>query len=398
MMALLAVVHCVIASAPVLATAKVGDAAATLTPNAVRLGDHTATACDTLPAAHPTAIAAWHDRLAIGFRDGGVWAWDGAAFTALHGLPAAPVRALAARGDTLWVGTTEGLWSVAGLDEPAVRLAHRTLGHAAITALAADGAALRIGVDPRGEWRLTAGGVERIDRRALIGCYLGSAPRPPGGCARGTPEVPIHVTALASYHSRVVVGTFDDGVWERSADGFRRLPSPRMIDALLVDGDTLYAASATGLYRMTSAAGFERLELGLASSHINDLAKAGDTLWLATSRGVAGWDGTRVRTLGTGDARVVYAIAVASDGAVWAGTIGGALRFGTDATVRFDRARGTLPGDWVTALLPETDGHCSPAPTTPGSSGSPPTAPRGPSRRSTARSGSTRTASRGSMA
>jgi ligand-binding sensor domain-containing protein len=60
--------------------------------------------------------------------------------------------------------------------------------------------------------------------------------------------------------------------------------------------------------------------------------------------------------LDTGAARVVYAIAVASDGAVWAGTIGGALRFGADATIRFDRARGTLPGDWVTALIPDDHG------------------------------------------
>jgi ligand-binding sensor domain-containing protein len=94
----------------------------------------------------------------------------------------------------------------------------------------------------------------------------------------------------------------------------------------------------------------------LPSAHINDLAKAGDTLWLATSRGIAGWDGRSVRMLDTGDARVVYAIAVASDGAIWAGTIGGALRFGPDATTRFDRARGTLPGDWVTALIPDEAG------------------------------------------
>jgi hypothetical protein len=41
---------------------------------------------------------------------------------------------------------------------------------------------------------------------------------------------------------------------------------------------------------------------------------------------------------------------------VWAGTIGGAVRFGPDATIRFDRARGTLPGDWVTALIPDDHG------------------------------------------
>jgi ligand-binding sensor domain-containing protein len=368
MIALLAVAHCVIASSPVVATAMAGDARATLTPNSVVLGDHTATPCDSLPAPHPTTIAGWHDQLAVGFRDGGVWTWDGTTFAAIAGLPVTPVRALAAVGDTLWIGTAEGLWSITSSpgDLPAgkpIRFAHRTLGAAPITALTADGAVLRVGADPRGEWKIADGTAELVDKQALIGCFVDGKPRPPGTCVRGAPEVPVHVTALAEYHHHLVIGTFDDGLWEQTATGYRRIPSPRLIDALLVDGDTLYAASATGLYRTagtTSPAGatqrLTRLELGLPSGHINDLVKSGDTLWLATSRGVAGWDGRSVRMLGTGAARVVYAITVASDGAVWAGTIGGAIRFGADATVRFDRARGTLPGDWVTALIPDEAG------------------------------------------
>jgi ligand-binding sensor domain-containing protein len=367
MIAALAVAQCVIATSPVVATAMAGDAHATLTPNAVQLGDHTATPCDSLPAPRPTAITGWRDQLAVGFRDGGVWLWDGTTFTALAGLPATPVRALASVGDTLWIGTAEGLWSITSPDaapgDPPggqrtkpKRFAHRTLGHAPITALAAEDDGLRVGVDPRGEWKIAGGTAELVAKQALIGCFVSGEPRPPGACLRGAAEVPIHVTALAEYHHRLVVGTFDDGVWEQTDTGFRRIPSPRLVDALLADGDTLYAASATGLYRTTDATRFTRLELGLPSGHINDLAKSGDTLWLATSRGVAGWDGRTVRMLDTGAARVVYAITVASDGAVWAGTIGGALRFGTDATIRFDRARGTLPGDWVTALLPDERG------------------------------------------
>ena len=373
MMAILAVAQCLIASTPVVATAMAGEVHATLTPNAVVLGDHTATPCDSLPAPHPTAIAGWHDQLAVGFRDGGVWTWDGTTFTALAGLPVTPVRALAATGDTLWIGTAEGLWAItspgtsagtqpAGKPRP---FAHPTLGHAPITALAADGAALRVGVDPRGEWRIEDGAAALVGKQALIGCFKEGEPRAPGTCVRGAPDVPVHITALAEYHHHLLIGTFDDGIWEHTGAGFRRIPSPRLVDALLADGDTLYAASATGLYRMTTTAKapatspdarFTRLELGLPSGHINDLVKSGDTLWLATSRGVAGWDGRSVRMLGTGAARVVYAITVASDGAVWAGTIGGAVRFGPDATLRFDRARGTLPGDWVTALIPDEHG------------------------------------------
>ncbi|HSR95755.1 MAG TPA: hypothetical protein VLM79_01740 [Kofleriaceae bacterium] len=365
MLAALAIAQCIAATSPVLATASEGELRASLTPNAVNLGEHTATGCDGLPAPHPTAIAFWQHQLAVGFRDGGVWTWDGASFTPLDGAPRAAVRALAATGDTLWIGTAEGLWSAQPGATPA-RFAHQTLGASPIAALAADGAALRIAVDPRGAWRIDRGTATRVDRAALIGCFVGRTARQPGDCGRGTPDVPIHVTALAELHHRLLVGSFDDGVWLETDRGFRRVPSPRMIDALLVDGDTVYAASATGLYRMATTAGavadpaaidaFSRVELGLPSAHINDLAKAGDTLWLATSRGVAAWDGRSVRTLDTGDARVVYAITVASDGAVWAGTIAGALRFGPDATTRFDRARGTLPGDWVTALLPDDAG------------------------------------------
>jgi ligand-binding sensor domain-containing protein len=366
MLAVLAVAHCVVASSPVLATASEGELRASLTPSAVHLGEHTATGCDGLPAPHPTAIAFWQHQLAVGFRDGGVWTWDGVSFTPLADAPGAAIRALAATGETLWIGTADGLWSAQPGARPA-RFAHRTLGSSPIAALAADGAALRVAVDPRGAWRIDRGTATRVDRFALIGCFAGRSARQPGDCGRGSPDVPIHVTALAELHHRLVVGTFDDGVWLETDRGFRRVPSPRMIDALLVDGDTVYAAAATGLYRMTTAASsladpaaaidaFSRVELGLPSAHINDLAKAGDTLWLATSRGVAGWDGRSVRTLSTGDARVVYAITVASDGAIWAGTIGGALRFGPDATVAFDRARGTLPGDWVTALLPDDHG------------------------------------------
>src|SRR5207245_2929299 len=126
------------------------------------------------------------------------------------------------------------------------------------------------------------------------------------------------------YAGHLVVGTFDDGVWEATARGLVKLPSPRMVDALLVDGDALYIASASGLYRHTRTVALEQLTLGFPTQHINDLVKSGDTLWLATSRGVGSWDGHTARMLDTGDARVVYAITVASDGAVWAGTTGGA--------------------------------------------------------------------------
>jgi ligand-binding sensor domain-containing protein len=349
------ITQCVLPTAPVLATASVGELAASLTPGAVHLGERTATGCDDLPAPHPTAIASWRGELAVGFRDGGAWSWDGDRFTPLVGLPDAPVRALAAIGDTLWIGTGDGLWVM----DPAAPRARRfagPLGRTTITALARDAEALLVGVDPRGLWRVERGAGRQVSRATLVGCFAGTSPLAPGSCITGRADAPLHITALAEHRGRLVAGTFDDGVWERAATGWRRIPSPRWINALLADRDTLYAATAAGLYRRAGGDAFERIELGLPSDHVNDLAMHGGTLWLGTSRGVVGWNGRSVRVLDTGGGRIVYAVAVASDGAVWAGTIAGAIRFGTDGTRRYDRARGTLPGDWVTALLPDRDG------------------------------------------
>ncbi len=55
-------------------------------------------------------------------------------------------------------------------------------------------------------------------------------------------------------------------------------------------------------------------------------------------------------------ARIVYAVAVTADGAVWAGTAGGVARL-TDAGIGlYTHARGQLPHDWVNALLADGDG------------------------------------------
>ena len=354
----LAAATCMLPSSPVLATATVGEVHASLTPGAVHLGDHVATRCDDRPAAHPVAIAAWRGRLAVGFRDGGAWTWDGETFTAIRGLPGAAVRAIATTGETLWIATADGLWSVAGDGGKPARFAHTTLGKRAITALAADGDALLVGVDPKGLWKIANGAAELVDQRLLVGCFVARRARPSGAaCDPAPPDRPLHVTALAVHAGQLVAGTFDDGVWELAGDRWIRVAGgPRFVDALRAEGDELYVASATGLYERTLHGTFARIDLGLPSLHVNDLAIAGDTLWLATSRGLAAWDGRSVRVLDTGSARVVYAVAVASDGAVWAGTIAGAVRFGADGTQRFDRARGTLPIDWVTALIPDDNG------------------------------------------
>lgn len=67
---------------------------------------------------------------------------------------------------------------------------------------------------------------------------------------------------------------------------------------------------------------------GLPGNIVYSLAQSPDgLLWIGTNRGVAAWDGERLRAYDTGGrAGHVYALAVAPDGAVWAGTRGAVLR------------------------------------------------------------------------
>ena len=101
---LLAAMVCPVPDEPVVAEIE----GARIRPGALEVGAAVITTCDGLPDPHPTAIAAFGDKLAVGFRDAGVQVWDGRGFTPLF---EGTIRALAADGDTLWVGTaTQGLW------------------------------------------------------------------------------------------------------------------------------------------------------------------------------------------------------------------------------------------------------------------------------------------------
>jgi len=55
-------------------------------------------------------------------------------------------------------------------------------------------------------------------------------------------------------------------------------------------------------------------------------------------------------------APIVYAVTQTRDGAIWAATAAGVARFHSGEVTLFDRARGALPHDWVTSLLPRGDG------------------------------------------
>jgi ligand-binding sensor domain-containing protein len=122
--------------------------------------------------------------------------------------------------------------------------------------------------------------------------------------------------------------------------------SVNQINDLLIDGQTVWAATEGGLARWDLAtAQVRRLttDNGMPSNHINALAVDADgALWLGTDRGAVHVrpDGTLRRfTVKDGLAdESVYRVFVAADGAVWFGTGDGATRLertGEVHTMRF---------------------------------------------------------------
>ena len=131
--------------------------------------------------------------------------------------------------------------------------------------------------------------------------------------------------------------------------------APRLVNALLPVGDTLWIASAKGLYLHRDGV-VRPAPVRLPSPHVNGLAAAPDgTLWVAHSQGVSAIGPRGVRHVGRRDglpARIAYAVAVARDGAVWVGTAGGAARLAGDGIQTFRQADGAVPHDWINALTP----------------------------------------------
>jgi ligand-binding sensor domain-containing protein len=341
---------------------------------ALELPGRVITPCEGLPGPFPTAVAVVGGRLVVGFRAAGAYVLEGSTFSAIEGLPEDSIRVLATVGERLWIGTgASGLWHWTGGRDPE-RVTHRTLGRREISALGVDRAGtLHVGAGMYGTWTVAgSGSIRRTERGVYAACFRsrggGLKPALPGrecddgraDAASGLPSP--HITALAAHRGRLVVGTFDKGLSERGLDGqFHPISgSPSFINALLVDGPTLWVATPKGLYRRDGDGPVRRSVARLASEHVNGLAMGDDgTLWAATGQGVAGLGpdgGVRLLDVSHGlPSRIVYSVAVTDDGALWAGTAGGVARFGPEGATRYTQSSGALTHDWVNALFADGD-------------------------------------------
>ncbi len=365
------VAHCFVPEGPIVARVAWRGAWVVAREGALEVGGRHLTACGhgglavgQLPDPFPTALAVQGERLYVGFRAAGVFAYENGDFHHIEGLPTDGVLALAAVGDTLWVGLgTRGLWSVRGQEGRPRPLKHRVLGAQGITALHAEGDRLHVGAGPWGWWVVAGGRATRRQSGVYVGCFdVVGAIQPPGPrCALGPAEAASglpsgHVTAVTEHEKSLYIGTFDAGIARLEGQRFVPLEgSPRFINALLSWANTLWIATPKGLYRLDPGGEVRLMPLALPSTHIQALAAGPDgTLWMATSQGLAGLGPRGLRVLDRRHGlpgRIVYSVAVAADGAVWAGTEGGAVRFGPEGPTVFDQARGTLTHDWVNALL-----------------------------------------------
>ncbi len=352
--------QCQDSKAPTIAHATLVDGREVrITPGALQVGTQRFTRCDILPGGHPLSLAVVGNEVFVGFRDVGLQRFDGARFAPLKGLPNTPMRALAAGSNALWIGTAnQGLWWLAhDSDNLAQRFVHPVLGKRGITALAYRGDTLHVGSAPRGHWRIDGEQVVLRLSKEPVGCFAASkrvVVLPPGtACPSASP--PLHVTAMAVHQGTLFVAMFDQGLVRKQGDVFVPVPgAPRFINALLSVGNDLYLGTAEGLFRKRSK-NISRLELGLPSEHINALAKSSDeTLWIATSRGVAGL-GPRGNVQLIAEAqglpsRIAYSVATTEDGALWIGTAAGVLRIHNEQSDLYSQASGSLPHDWVTSL------------------------------------------------
>ena len=168
-----------------------------------------------------------------------------------------------------------------------------------------------------------------------------------------------HVMAFARFQGRVWLGTFDRGL--SSFDG-ARFSSPttpfRMVNDLLVSGDSLWIAASEGLFRTRDGVRFERVRTppSAPTTGFNSLASDGKIVYATAPSALLRITGRRVRVdWRPGGSRALQSVSVGG-GAVWiASEDRGAIRERDGLVDVFDRAAG-LPSSWVVDVSAAPDG------------------------------------------
>lgn len=98
-----------------------------------------------------------------------------------------------------------------------------------------------------------------------------------------------------------------------------------------------------------------------SANHVNDLLVDGETVWAATNGGLARWDASSAEalTLTTADglpSNKVTALGVDADGALWVGTDAGAVQVRLDGSLRRFTVADGLADPFVYAVLGASDG------------------------------------------
>ena len=154
------------------------------------------------------------------------------------------------------------------------------------------------------------------------------------------------VRAIVEHGGTRYVATWDGGVTTLGGAaiairGGGNAQARARVSSLAVAGGSLYAGTAGGLYRLANGR-FELVPIESGANEVASLYGDGDTLWIATSAGLYSRTGTRVRSHGGGELRVV----TKQGGAIVVGGLGAAPR-------KLDRGRlvsTDLPGTLTQAI------------------------------------------------
>ena len=286
----------------------------------------------------------------LGTRGAGVLHVHGAHVTRFtDGLPDLKVNCLLAMDDrNLWIGTDKGVARWTGSE----------ISRSGIPGGLTNLQALAMIRDRAGSVWIAAGsdGLVRVDHRGLASRW--ESKRAPG------PNVS---SVFEDRDGNIWVGT-DRGIerWRdpvfTSFSTAQGLPSSA-IGPLYVDdrGRAWFGPTSGGLFWIDDHVVGRVTEVGLDRDVVYSIAGAGDDVWVARQRGgvtrlhraATGWSVTRLMEA---EGLRVYAVALARDGALWAGTLSaGASRIVNGAVTTFTTASG-LASNTITSIAEGLDG------------------------------------------